>query len=142
MSAAAARRIAAEARRLWALYAAIAAAAVAGGTGAPVVYWVVPVLAGQPFLRLYLLAEHTGRPLVGNILLNSRTTLTNPLVRRLAWNMPYHIEHHAFASVPFHALPRLHREMRGRLGVLAPGYLAVHADVVRGLGRGGPAKAG
>ena len=37
---------------------------------------------------------------------NSRTTYTNALVRFLAWNMPFHAEHHAWPSIPFHALPR------------------------------------
>ncbi len=136
LPAAAAPRIVAEARRLWALYAAIAAIALALGSWAPAVYWLAPAIVGQPLLRLYLLAEHAGRPLASNMLVNSRTTLTNGLVRGLAWNMPYHIEHHAFPSVPFHALPRLHREMRGRLGAVAPGYLAVHAELVRALTRG------
>ena len=49
--------------------------------------WIVPALLGQPFLRLYLLAEHGRCPLVANMLENTRTTLTNWLVRKLAWNM-------------------------------------------------------
>ena len=134
LPAAAAARIVAEARRLWALYALIAAVALATASWAPVIYWIIPALIGQPALRLYLLAEHTGCALDSNMLINSRTTLTNALVRRLAWNMPYHIEHHAFPSVPFHALPRLHDDIRDRLGVVAPGYVAVHADILRGLG--------
>lgn len=137
----AAPRIVAEARRLWALYAAVAIAAVALGSWAPVVYWLAPAIVGQPFLRLYLLAEHTGRPLVPNMLENSRTTRTNRLARRLAWNMPYHVEHHAFPSVPFHALPRLHRELGNRLGEAAPGYIAVHAALIRGFARAGEAGA-
>ncbi len=137
----AAPRIVAEARRLWALYVAVAIAAVALGSWAPVVYWLAPAIVGQPFLRLYLLAEHTGRPLVPNMLENSRTTRTNRLARRLAWNMPYHVEHHAFPSVPFHALPRLHRELGNRLGEAAPGYIAVHAALIRGFARAGEARA-
>ncbi len=132
----AAPRIVAEARRLWALYAAVGLLALALGWWAPLLYWVAPAILGQPFLRLFLLAEHTGRPLVGNMLLNGRTTLTNPLVRWLTWNMPYHIEHHAFPSVPFHALPRLHAEMRHRLGAVATGYAAANAELVRALKSG------
>lgn len=138
LPAAAAPRIVAEARRLWAFYALVAAVAVAAGSWAPVVYWVIPALVGQPALRLYLLAEHTGCALDPNMLINSRTTLTNWLVRRLAWNMPYHIEHHAFPSVPFHALPQLHDDIRDRLGVVAPGYVAVHAGIIRSFATGAP----
>ena len=66
-------------------------------------YWLIPVLLGQPVLRFYLLAEHTGCPLVPDMLRNSRTTLTSTVVRFLAWNMPYHAEHHACMALPFHA---------------------------------------
>jgi len=71
-------------------------------------YWILPSLIGQPFLRLFLLAEHGGCDLSDNMLQNSRTTYTVPLVNFLAWNMPYHAEHHYLASIPFHALPALH----------------------------------
>lgn len=84
--------------------------------------WILPVLIGQPFLRLYLLAEHGDCPFVANMLENTRTTFTNRIVRFLAWNMPYHAEHHSYPSVPFHQLPALHAEMRGHLNVTADGY--------------------
>jgi fatty acid desaturase len=31
--------------------------------------------------------------------------------RFVYWNMNYHVEHHMFPMVPYHALPALHREM-------------------------------
>jgi fatty acid desaturase len=40
--------------------------------------------------------------------LNSRTVLMNPISRFIYWNMNYHVEHHMFPMVPYHALPRLH----------------------------------
>ncbi len=40
--------------------------------------------------------------------LNSRTVLMNPVSRWIYWNMNYHVEHHMFPMVPYHALPRLH----------------------------------
>jgi fatty acid desaturase len=119
-----------EARAALACYVAIAVLAVGLGTAAPLTYWLVPALVGQPALRLFLLAEHAGCPLVPDMLANTRTTPSNPLVRRLAWNMPYHAEHHVFPGVPFHALPALHRDLAGRHGVLATGYLAVHRAIV------------
>jgi fatty acid desaturase len=86
--------------------------------------WILPVLAGQPFLRLYLLAEHGDCPKVANMFLNTRTTFTSGAVRFLAWNMPYHVEHHVWPSVPFHRLPEVHRLMRDELRVTADGYAA------------------
>jgi len=131
----AAARVVAEARIALALYAFIAAVAAMEGSWAPLTYWVLPALAGQPFLRLYLLAEHTLCPLVPDMLANSRTTRSTAAVRFLAWNMPYHAEHHAFPSVPFHALPSLHRDLRADLKVVALGYLAVNRAILRGLRR-------
>jgi fatty acid desaturase len=90
--------------------------------------WLVPVLLGQPVLRLYLLAEHGDCPHVANMFLNTRTTFTNRIVRFLAWNMPYHVEHHVVPAVPFHRLPELHRLMRSQLAVTADGYAAFTRD--------------
>jgi fatty acid desaturase len=86
--------------------------------------WVVPVLLGQPFLRLYLLAEHGDCPRVANMFQNTRTTFTNRLVRLLAWNMPYHVEHHVWPAVPFHRLPEVHALMKDELRVTSDGYAA------------------
>ncbi|GAB4388169.1 fatty acid desaturase [Albidovulum sp.] len=111
-----------EARAMLGLYALAAASLL----WSPLVLWVwlVPLLVGQPFLRLYLLAEHGDCPRVASMFENTRTTFTNRLVRFLAWNMPYHVEHHVFPAVPFHKLPELHRLMRRELRVTAPGYAA------------------
>lgn len=86
--------------------------------------WLLPVLIGQPVLRLYLLAEHGDCPQVANMFQNTRTVVTDRLVRFLAWNMPYHTEHHVYPAVPFHQLPALHRLMKQDLRVTADGYAA------------------
>jgi len=90
--------------------------------------WLVPVLLGQPVLRLYLLAEHGDCPFVANMFLNTRTTFTNRAVRFLAWNMPYHVEHHVAPMVPFHRLPAMHGLLRHHLRVTADGYAAFTRD--------------
>jgi len=97
--------------------------------------WLVPALIGQPFLRLYLLAEHGLCPPVANMLENSRTTFTNRIVRFLAWNMPYHAEHHAFPNVPFHQLPAFHDWTRTHLQSTSNGYARFTADYVQRLER-------
>ncbi len=129
-----------EARLLVSVYAALALASVVAGSDALLVFWLAPALLGQPFLRMYLLAEHTGCPLVPAMLENSRTTRSTALVRRLAWNMPYHAEHHAHPALPFHALPAAHRLLEARIAVQARGYVAVQREIVEGFGaRVGPA---
>lgn len=97
--------------------------------------WIIPALIGQPFLRLYLLAEHGHCPPVANMLENTRTTLTNRIVRFLAWNMPYHAEHHTMPMVPFHALPTLHREIKRHLKSVSPGYVAFNGTYLSKIKR-------
>jgi fatty acid desaturase len=127
--------LAREARVMLAGYAALAAASVASGSAALLWAWVVPALLGQPFLRIYLLAEHGRCPQVADMFANSRTTFTARAVRWLAWNMPYHAEHHAMPSVPFHRLPELHALTRSELRCTERGYLRFAARYAAGLGR-------
>jgi fatty acid desaturase len=103
------------------------------GWATPLLYWIGPQLLGQPFLRAYLLAEHTGCTLDRNGLTNTRTTLTTAALRLLMWNMPYHAEHHLFPSIPFHRLAAAHATIRDRLGFVQPGYVRWNVRLVRRL---------
>jgi fatty acid desaturase len=105
------------------------------GWQTPFLFWILPQLVGQPFLRAYLLAEHTGCTLDRNGLTNTRTTLTNRLVRLLMWDMPFHAEHHLYPSIPFHRLADAHALIRDRLGYLQDGYAKWNAGFVRELSR-------
>ena len=131
-----------EARLYLATYALAAALSVTAGSVAILWFWIVPIALGQPMLRLYLLAEHTGCPMVPDMLENSRTVHTSAIVRFLAWNMPYHAEHHAYAAIPFHALPRAHVMLAPYIREQSPGYASVHRDLIRGLQSPGPSMSG
>ena len=122
-----------EARAYLGVYLAVAALSIAAASPVALVVWVVPWLVGQAFLRPYLLAEHTACAFTRDCLENTRTTLTLAAVRLFAWNMPYHAEHHAYPAVPFHALPRLHQHVRGKIENLEPGYVAASVKVARYL---------
>ncbi len=125
-------RIVREMRAMAAVYAGVAAVTL---FVSPVLWraWLLPVLVGMPALRLYVLAEHGRCAHVADLFENTRTTLTNRIVRGLAWNMPYHAEHHGHPDVPFHRLPELHAMARPHLGVVQPGYAAFTARWVRSL---------
>ena len=123
-------RIVREARTTVGVYGLLALGSVLAWSDALLVFWLAPALLGQPFLRMYLLAEHTLCPLVPDMLRNSRTTRSVALVRRLAWNMPYHAEHHAHPALPFHALPAAHALLKNRIAVQAAGYAAVQREIV------------
>lgn len=120
-----------EARLMLAIYATVALAALAFQSWLPLLIWLGPLLVGQPLLRLFLLAEHGACPYVPDMLANTRTTFTTAALQRLCWNMNLHAEHHAYPSVPFYALPELHRLLRDRLRTTAPGYIAANREILR-----------
>ena len=122
-------KIIAEARIYLGLYLFLLLVSIFSASGSLLWFWIIPVLFGQPFLRLYLMAEHSGCDLSGNMLENSRTTYANPIINFLAWNMPYHAEHHYLASVPFHALPALHAYTGKQVRFKGDGYWSVLRDV-------------
>ena len=73
----------------------------------------LPRAYGVWFLLTIGLPQHVG--LAEDVLdyrLNSRTFLLPAPVRFLYWNMNYHVEHHMYPLVPYHALPRLHEMVK------------------------------
>lgn len=119
-----------EARAFLALYAVLLGVSVAGSFTFLWWVWALPAILGQPFLRAYLLAEHARCPEVANMLQNTRTTYTTAFIRLIAWNMPYHAEHHAYPAVPFHKLPRFNGIVREHLRSTENGYARFHRKYV------------
>jgi fatty acid desaturase len=120
-------------RRQFALYGLMLLASLPGGNGAILWLWLLPLAVGQPLLRFVLMAEHQGCSFHPDGLVNTRTTLTLAPLRLLMWNMPFHAEHHLYPSLPFHALAAAHGRLAPRLGHCAPGYLAVHRQLLADL---------
>jgi fatty acid desaturase len=114
-----------EARLYLAAYALLLAISLALHTAILLWIWVVPLLLGQLILRPYLYAEHTGCERTRSAFDNTRTTATGRVMKWFAWNMPYHVEHHAYPSVPFHALPALNEIVDERIVFRGRSYRAV-----------------
>lgn len=128
-------RVYLEARVLVAIYGAVIAAMITFQWWAPLVYWVVPLLLGEPVMRFIRMTEHVACPQVTDMRVNTRTNRVGPLWRFLGWNMNYHAEHHFAASVPFHALPALHARLDGVLNVGTGGYPGAHREIVAAMRR-------
>jgi len=62
--------------------------------------------------------------------LNSRTVMMNPVSRFIYWNMNYHVEHHMFPMVPYHALPKLHAMIRHDLPAANPSIWAGYREMI------------
>ena len=91
------------------IYAAVIATAVFQRSLLPLMYIGLPNFYGAWLMPVYGDTQHAG--LAENVLdhrLNCRTVYMHPINRYLYWNMNYHIEHHMFPLVPYHALPKLH----------------------------------
>ena len=94
-------------------------------------FWVLPLLCGQPFLRLFLLAEHTNCPYESNMLANSRTIYTNRFLLFLSWQMSYHTAHHSFPAVPFHKLEQFHHLIKVHVQQTSQGYGDFHRQIMK-----------
>ncbi len=122
------------------IYAAIAVAIL---LGADFLFWylVLPRIAGNPVLFLYSLIQHVDMEEDQMDLRKStRSFDTNGFSRFWYMNMNYHIEHHMFPTVPFHALPALNAVVKNRLPEPDPGffltnYRVLKTIIARSLGR-------
>jgi fatty acid desaturase len=130
-----------ESRLMLAGYAIIITTVLVTGWTAPVVYWWLPMLLAEPVMRFIRMTEHVGRPMVADRHVNTRTSKVSAVWRFLAWNMNYHAEHHFAASVPFHALGRLHEKLNGQVYVEEHGYLNAHRSILHSMAEAVPPKA-
>jgi fatty acid desaturase len=127
-----------EARLHLAGYALIAGVSLTARSWAAVVLWLAPMLAMKCVHQLQNTIEHLGLPHEDNVLVNTRSTRTNALMRWLGWQMQYHTAHHAFPGVPFHRLRELHEAIFSARGAAPPtmGYLGFQLAVLRAFAGG------
>jgi fatty acid desaturase len=129
-------RVRREARAWVVIYLGVVAAAIALRSWLPLVYIGLPLVGGRWLAHLFGISQHAG--LAENVLdhrLNSRTIRMNPVFRFIYWNMNYHVEHHMFPMVPYHALPRLHAELRHDMPPPCPSLLAAYREILPTLWR-------
>ena len=114
-----------------AIYATTIVAALAMRSFLPLMLIGLPRLYGCWHMVMVGLLQHGG--LADNVLdhrLNSRTVYMNPVSRFIYWNMNYHVEHHMFPMVPFHALPRLHQLIKDDLPPPNPSIFAAYREMI------------
>jgi fatty acid desaturase len=94
----------------------------------------LPTMYGAWLHVLTGITQHAG--LAEDVLdhrLNSRTVHMNRVMRFLYWNMNYHIEHHMFPIIPYHALPALHEEMKRFCPPPYPSIMVAYREIIPAL---------
>ncbi len=123
-----------EARVMLALYGVVALVVISTGYGwALLLCWLLPRFLGEPVQRVLRVAEHVGCEESPDLLKNTRTTLSNRWIHLIAWQMPYHAEHHLYPNVPFSQLSAVHRVIAKRVIVESDGYLRGQRRIIRWL---------
>ena len=113
------------------IYAATVASAVYMSSWLPLVLIGLPRMYGCWHMIMTGMLQHGGlADDVTDHRLNSRTVLMNPISRFIYWNMNYHVEHHMFPMVPFHALPRLHELIKHDLPEPNPSILHAYREMI------------
>ncbi|RDU97740.1 fatty acid desaturase family protein [Trinickia dinghuensis] len=123
-----------EARISLLIYVAVIVACIGFRSILPLLYIGLPSLYGAWLYVYFGMTQHAGLP--ENVLdhrKNCRTVMMNPVFRFAYWNMNYHIEHHMFPMVPFHALPRLHETVKTDMPAPYPSTLAAYAEIIPAL---------
>ena len=106
------------------------ARSVALGSVLPLLFVFLPRFYGAWFHQLCVLTQHAGLAEgARDHRLNTRTVTMNRLCRFLYVNMNYHLEHHMFPMVPFHALPRLHEAVRNQMPRPYAGFLDAYREI-------------
>lgn len=124
------------ARIYLAILLAVAAACLLLGSVLPAMLIGLPTFYGAWLLVVFGTTQHAG--LQEDVLdhrLNSRTIYMNPVFRFLYWNMNYHVEHHMFPMVPYHALPALHEAVKADCPTPYSGLIAAYREIIPTLWR-------
>jgi fatty acid desaturase len=120
-----------EARAWVAFYTLLIGACVVAGTAVPLLFVGLPSLYGGWLYLFFGLTQHAGLPEnVTDHRQNSRTVYMNPVFRFLYSNMNYHLEHHMFPMVPYHALPKLHEAVKADTPPAYQGTIAAYREII------------
>jgi MocE subfamily Rieske [2Fe-2S] domain protein len=104
------------------------------GSFLPVMFVALPRFYGGWLHQLLGLTQHAGLAEdTWDHRLCTRTVYINPVFQWLYMNMNYHIEHHSMPMVPYHALPKLHEQIKDQLPPTYPSLWAVYKEMIPAL---------
>jgi Na+-transporting NADH:ubiquinone oxidoreductase subunit F len=114
-----------------AIYAIVIGVSIKTGSILPLLLVGLTNLFGSWLVVTYGLTQHAG--LAENVLdhrLNCRTVYMCWIHRYLYWNMNYHVEHHMYPLVPYHALPKLHAAVKDDCATPYPSLFSAWREIV------------
>jgi fatty acid desaturase len=123
-------------RLMSACYAALLIGGIVFQSSWPFILYFIPRFLGGCLVTLYINTQHMC--MAEDIYDHRQTTRSIKagwIERRLYWNMNYHIEHHLYPAVPFHALPELSKSIGHQLPPPLGGVIAANADILRAISR-------
>jgi Na+-transporting NADH:ubiquinone oxidoreductase subunit F len=127
-------RVVTEARVFLAILGLVVAWCLLSWSIVPALFIGLPTFYGAWLVLLFGTTQHAGlREDVLDHRLNTRTVYMNPVFRYLYLNMNYHVEHHLFPTVPYHALPALHDEVKDQLVEPTRSTIAAYREIVPAL---------
>jgi Na+-transporting NADH:ubiquinone oxidoreductase subunit F len=113
------------------IYAIVISVSIYHQTILPLMFIGLPTILGRWLMPLYGYTQHAG--LAENVLdhrLNCRTVYMDVVNRFLYWNMNYHVEHHMFPLVPYHALPKLHLLVKKDMPKPYSGIINAYKEII------------
>ncbi len=125
------RKVCRNARIIVVIYAGVIASAILLHSWIPIFLFILPHFFGTWLMIIQNTPQHAG--LAENVLdhrLNCRTVYMNPISRFIYWNMNYHVEHHMFPLVPYHALPKLHAVIKADCPPPYPSILSAWREIL------------
>ena len=128
------RRAVWEARTIVGLMLAVVIWSILIGSIVPLLFLGLPTVYGGWLMVFFGITQHAG--LQADVLdhrLNTRTVMMNPVLRFLYLNMNFHVEHHLYPSVPYHALPALHGAVGDQLAPPLPSTWAAYREIAGAL---------
>ncbi|MBP5973796.1 fatty acid desaturase [Brasilonema sp. CT11] len=98
-------------------------------------YWIPLISFASPFGFIFSITDHYGceSDLNHNLWNDTRTMISNPIIRFYYWNNNYHVEHHLYPSMPPCNYSKIHELIQHHLQHIEKSYLMFHLKIMRGL---------
>ncbi len=93
--------------------------------------WLVPMLFINTMVNIRGMSQHTLLEHAEDEVRGTRSILTSRIVRFFMCNENYHLEHHLYPGIPWHALPTVHQKLSPALRKAGAPFISSYTAFVR-----------